>query len=72
VAFAHAMGPIGTILGSTIITAFLSFGFDMTVAAFFGGALGLFLSGLCMLGCRDVHDPHEAELLSEEASATTV
>ena len=67
VAFAHAMGPIGTIVGSALITAILSAGFPMTVAAFVGGALGMFLSGLCMLGCRDVgNDPHQAEILPED------
>jgi MFS family permease len=67
VAFAHAMGPIGTIVGSALITAILSAGFPMTVAAFVGGALGMFLSGVCMLGCRDVgNDPHQAEVLPED------
>jgi hypothetical protein len=27
----------------------------------------MFLSGLCMLGCREVHnDPHQAEALPED------
>jgi MFS family permease len=75
VAFAHAMGPIGTIVGSALITGILSAGLPMTVAAFIGGSLGMFLSGLCMLGCREVHnDPHQAEVLpedEEEAVAAT-
>ena len=66
VAFAHAMGPIGTIVGSALITGILSAGLSMTVAAFVGGSLGMFLSGLCMLGCREVHnDPYQAEALPE-------
>ena len=69
VAFAHSMGPIGTIVGSALITAILGAGLPMTVAAFIGGALGMFLSGLCMLGCRDVQDLREAEALSEEEAA---
>jgi MFS family permease len=70
VAFAHAMGPIGTIVGSALITGILSAGLPMTVAAFIGGSLGMFLSGLCMLGCREVHnDPQAAEILEDEAGA---
>lgn len=61
VAFAHAMGPIGTIIGSALVTAVLALGFSMVIAAFVSGALGMFLSGLCMLGTRDVHDIREAE-----------
>lgn len=65
VAFAHAMGPIGTIGGSALLSVILAAGWDMSVAAFISGALGIFLSGLCMLGTRDVHNVREAELVAE-------
>lgn len=65
VAFAHAMGPLGTIGGSALLSVILAAGWGMSMAAFIGGALGIFLSGLCMLGTRDVHDVREAELYAE-------
>ncbi len=65
VAFAHAMGPIGTIGASALLSIILAAGWGMSIAAFISGALGIFLSGLCMMGTRDVHDVHEAELVAE-------
>ncbi|MQA85837.1 MAG: MFS transporter [Streptosporangiales bacterium] len=53
-AMANAMGPIGAILGSALLTGLLSSGFSMTVSAFIAGALTIFLSGLCLLGARRV------------------
>jgi MFS family permease len=65
VAFAHAMGPIGTIGASALLSIILAAGWGMSIAAFISGALGIFLSGLCMMGTRDVHDVREAELVAE-------
>jgi MFS family permease len=51
---AHVMGPVGAILGSALLAGLLSAGFVATTAAFVAGALGMFLSGLVMLGTRKV------------------
>jgi MFS family permease len=51
---AHLMGPIGAILGSGLLTVLLSAGAGATMAAFVAGALGIFLSGVVMLGTRKV------------------
>jgi MFS family permease len=51
---AHLMGPIGAILGSALLTLLLSAGTGATMAAFVAGALGMFLSGVVMLGTRKV------------------
>jgi MFS family permease len=55
-AFVNAMGPLGAILGSALLTAFLSTGASMTTSAFFAGAIAVFLSGVLMLGTRKVED----------------
>lgn len=64
-AFVNAMGPLGAIIGSGLLTLFLNAGFEMTVAAFFAGAIAVVLSGLLMFGTRKVEDVHEAEILGE-------
>ncbi|MFJ1749511.1 MFS transporter [Streptomyces sp. NPDC088116] len=51
---AHTMGPVGAIAGSALLGALLSAGASMTTAAFVAGAIGIFGSGLVMLGARDV------------------
>ncbi|MFE3601143.1 MFS transporter [Streptomyces sp. NPDC059096] len=51
---AHTMGPVGAIVGSALLGALLSAGASMTLAAFLAGAVGIFGSGLVMLGARDV------------------
>ncbi|MEE1801963.1 MFS transporter [Streptomyces sp. JV176] len=51
---AHTMGPVGAIVGSALLGALLSAGASMTLAAFIAGAVGIFGSGLVMLGARDV------------------
>lgn len=53
--FAHTFGPLGAIAGSAALTGVLAIGVDMAVAAFVAGALGMFLSGLCLLGCRKIN-----------------
>jgi MFS family permease len=64
--FVNAMGPIGAIAGSALLTVFLSVsGGNMVLSAFLSGALATLLSGLLMLGTRDVKDPREAEALPE-------
>lgn len=62
---AHVMGPVGAIVGSALLTAYLGLGLDMTVAAFLTGVVGMFLSALCMLGTRDVSDPRRAEATAD-------
>ncbi|MGB6247456.1 MFS transporter [Gordonia sp. (in: high G+C Gram-positive bacteria)] len=49
---AHVMGPLGAIAGSAVLTAVMSAGLHATAAAFVAGALGIFISGLLMLGAR--------------------
>jgi MFS family permease len=51
---AHIMGPIGAILGSALLSVLVSAGLSMKVAAFCAGALGMFGSGIAMLGTRKV------------------
>jgi MFS family permease len=64
--FVNAMGPIGAIAGSGLLTVFLSVsGGNMVLSAFLSGAVATLLSGLLMLGTRDVKDPREAEALPE-------
>lgn len=64
--FVNAMGPLGAIAGGALLTVFLSLsGGNMVLSAFFSGALATLLSGLLMLGTRDVKDPREAEVLPE-------
>jgi MFS family permease len=68
--FVNAMGPIGAIAGSALLTAFLTLTGDNTVlAAFLSGGLATILSGLLMLGTRDVKDPREAELVEGSAAS---
>lgn len=64
--FVNAMGPLGAIAGGALLTVFLSLsGGNMVLSAFFSGAVATLLSGLLMLGTRDVKDPREAEVLPE-------
>lgn len=49
---AHVMGPLGAIAGSVVLAALLSAGQHVTTAAFVAGALGIFISGVLMLGAR--------------------
>lgn len=63
--FVNAMGPIGAIAGGALLTAFLTLtGDNMVVAAFLSGALATLLSGLLMLGTRNVTDPRQAEAVA--------
>lgn len=63
-AFVNAMGPIGAIVGSGLLTVFLNAGFSTAVAAFFAGAIAVILSGLLMFGTRRVEDPYQAEAVA--------
>jgi MFS family permease len=66
--FVNAMGPIGAIVGSALLTAFLTAtGENVILSAFLSGALATLLSGVLMLGTRDVKDPHQAEVVEEPA-----
>jgi MFS family permease len=68
--FVNAMGPIGAIVGGALLTAFLTLtGQNMVLAAFLSGGLATILSGLLMLGTRDVKDPRQAEVLPEDGGA---
>ncbi|WP_345017264.1 MFS transporter [Actinomadura keratinilytica] len=49
---AHIMGPIGAIAGSAVLSVLLSADLSMGTAAFFAGAVGIFLSGVAMIGAR--------------------
>lgn len=49
---AHVMGPLGAIVGSALLTGTISAGMSVATAAFVAGALGIFISGLLMLGAR--------------------
>jgi MFS family permease len=62
--FVNAMGPIGAIAGGALLTAFLTMtGDNMVLAAFLSGAVATILSGILMLGTRNVTDPRQAELV---------
>lgn len=66
-AFANAMGPLGAIVGSALLTALLSAGLSMVVSAFLTGSVALFLSGVLLLGAREVEDPNKAEKAAQSA-----
>jgi MFS family permease len=51
---AHIMGPVGAIAGSALLSVLIGAGLSMTVAAFCAGSLGMFGSGIAMLGTRKV------------------
>jgi MFS family permease len=66
--FVNAMGPIGAIAGGGLLTAFLTAtGDNMVLAAFLSGGIATILSGILMLGTRDVKDPRQAEVVEEPA-----
>jgi MFS family permease len=66
--FVNAMGPIGAIVGGALLTAFLTAtGENMVLAAFLSGGIATILSGILMLGTRDVKDPRQAEVMEEPA-----
>jgi MFS family permease len=66
--FVNAMGPIGAIVGGALLTAFLTAtGNNMVLAAFLSGGIATILSGVLMLGTRDVKDPRQAEVVEEPA-----
>ncbi len=53
-AFINAMGPIGAIIGAALFTALQAAGLSVSMAALFGGALPVFLSGLTLLAARRI------------------
>jgi MFS family permease len=66
--FVNAMGPIGAIVGGALLTAFLTAtGDNMVLAAFLSGGIATILSGILMLGTRDVKDTRQAEVVEEPA-----
>jgi MFS family permease len=68
--FVNAMGPVGAIAGSALLTGFLAVtGENMVISAFLSGAVATILSGLLMLGTRDVKDPAQAERVEGSTTA---
>ena len=66
--FVNAMGPIGAIAGGGLLTAFLTAtGDNMVLAALLSGGIATILSGILMLGTRDVKDTRQAEVVEEPA-----
>lgn len=68
---AHVMAPVGAVAGSGILSIALYAGLSMTAAAILSGTLGLFLSGLCMLGTRKVESKNRIEELPQPEGATS-
>jgi MFS family permease len=67
--FVNAMGPVGAIFGGALLTLFLSLtGENMVLAAFLSGALATILSGILMLGTRNVTDSRQSEQMGGAAS----
>ncbi len=67
--FVNAMGPLGAIAGGALLTAFLTMtGENMVLAAFLSGGLATILSGILMLGTRNVTDPRQAEAVAGSTS----
>ena len=52
--FVNAMGPVGGIVGAALLTAFLSIGISMSDSAIYAGAIFILVSGVLMLGTRNV------------------
>ncbi|QEE62322.1 MFS transporter [Salinibacterium sp. dk2585] len=52
---AHVMAPLGSILGSGLLSVYLVAGLDMSWAALLSGTAGLALAAICMFGTRRVH-----------------
>ena len=65
---AHVMGPVGAIVGSAMLTVFLSADVSMNVAAFAAGSVPMLLSGVAMLFTRKVEQPEEP-LVHDEVTA---
>lgn len=68
----NAMGPVGAIAGSGLLSVALALGFDMVGAAFIVGAIATVISGILMLGTRNVTDPRQAEMTGEESPVSRV
>jgi hypothetical protein len=54
-----------------LFTAALAAGIGMIWSAFIVGVTGILIGGLCILGTRDVKDPHQAEVLPADESVAT-
>lgn len=50
----NAMGPLGAIVGSFLLSAALSAGLEMRSAAALVGALAIVISGFCLFGARKI------------------
>lgn len=70
--FVNAMGPAGAIVGSALFSLFTGLGIAVTTTAFLSGGIAIFISGVLMLGTRDVKDPHQAEIVSDDSTASRV
>lgn len=64
---AHVMAPVGAIIGSGLVSVLLTAGVSMTTSAVIAGSLPLLLSGVLMLGCRQVDHREFDELLEGAA-----
>jgi MFS family permease len=68
--FVNAMGPVGAIVGSALLTAFLTLtSNNMVLSAFLSGGVATILSGILMLGTRDVKSARQAELVEDSTAA---
>ncbi|QIN80882.1 MFS transporter [Rubrobacter marinus] len=68
----NAMGPLGAIAGSGLLSLFTGAGLGVVTAAFLSGGLATIASGFLMFGTRDVKDPHQAEVVSQDSTAARV
>jgi MFS family permease len=66
--FVNAMGPLGAIGGSGLFSLFTGLGIGVATTAFLAGAIATFVSGLLMLGTRNVKDPHQAEVTEADST----
>lgn len=70
--FVNAMGPLGAIAGSALFSLLTGMGVGVTTTAFLAGGIATIVSGLLMLGTRDVKDPHQAEVTDADSTAARV
>jgi MFS family permease len=58
----NAMGPVGAIVGSALFTAAQDLGLSVQVSAAVVGCTAIVLSGLCILGARNVSPADDVSL----------
>ncbi len=62
-AFINAMGPIGAIIGAALLTWLQAIGLSIGAAAVLGGAVPCILSGLALLGARQIEPGQTLEAI---------